>query len=220
MRVEAVVFDMDGVVVDSETYWEGELEEILEAVVPDVDVDPRALVGINVHDQYERLAAEYDLALDRTGYVGLFDRRADEIYGEQAELMEGFDELVDAIGERDRTVGLVTSSLREWVATVFDRFHLDGRFDVVVTAADENVPGKPAPDLYELAAARLGVDPTELLVVEDSANGVAAARAAGAYVIAYAVGPSAELDHSGADEVARDPVDLRRRVLTRLEDAE
>jgi len=216
MSVEAVAFDMDGVVVDSEDYWVEEVEAILAEAVPDADVDPEDVVGINVYDQYELLAAEYDLAVDREGYFDLYDRRARSIYTERAALTEGFHELLDEVRDRDRRVGLVTSSFSQWVTFVFERFDLDGRFDVVVAANEEDVPGKPDPALYVLAADRLGVDPSEMLVVEDSEHGVTAAAAAGAYVVAYAHGASADMDHSAADVVVRDPAALRERVLERL----
>ena len=69
-----------------------------------------------------------------------------------------------------------------WIDIVFETNDLAGRFDAVLSAADEPVPGKPEPDLYERMAERLGVDPAEMVIVEDSSNGVAAAAASGAYV--------------------------------------
>ncbi|GGN16403.1 HAD family hydrolase [Halarchaeum nitratireducens] len=216
MAIEAVVFDMDGVVVDSERYWVAELSEILATAVPGADLAPESVVGINVYDQYELLAADHDIAVTRDEYFDLFDRHATTVYTEKASLTDGFHDLLAEIRARDRPLALVTSSFPNWVEMVFERFDLDDAFDVVVTAAEEDVPGKPEPDLYELAAARLGVAPSDVLVVEDSEHGVAAADAAGAYVVGYQHGVSTDMDHDGADAIATDPETLRARVLDAL----
>ncbi|GAA0298770.1 HAD family phosphatase [Halarchaeum salinum] len=216
MTIEAVVFDMDGVIVDSERYWIEEVAGILATAVPDADIDPESVVGINVYDQYDMLAADYDVAVTREEYFDLFDRHATTVYTEKAMLTDGFHDLLAEIGARDRPVGLVTSSFPNWVELVFERFDLADAFDVVVTAGDEDVPGKPEPDLYELAADRLGVAPSDLLVVEDSEHGVAAADAAGAYVVGYQYGASAGMEHVGADVIATDPETFRTRVLDAL----
>ncbi|GAD51470.1 hypothetical protein MBEHAL_0230 [Halarchaeum acidiphilum MH1-52-1] len=216
MSIEAVVFDMDGVIVDSERYWVAEVAEILDVAVPDADVDPESVVGINVYDQYDLLADEYDVAVTREEYFDLFDRHADTVYTESATLTDGFHDLVAEIRACDLPIGLVTSSFPQWVELVFERFDLGDAFDVVVTAGDEDVPGKPEPDLYELAAGRLGVDPNGMLVVEDSEHGVDAASAAGAHVVGYQHGASADMDHGAADAVATDPDSFRERVLETL----
>ncbi|WP_435095753.1 HAD family hydrolase [Halarchaeum sp. P4] len=218
MTIEAVVFDMDGVVVDSEDYWREETANILAEAVPDADVDPAEVVGINVYDQYELLQeAGHDLAVDREGYFDLYNRHASDLYTEKAALTDGFHDLLADVEARGLPVGLVTSSFPSWVEMVFERFELDPYFDVVVTAGGEDVPGKPEPDLYELAAQRLGVDPTAMLVVEDSEHGVAAASRAGAHVVGYSHGASADMDHSEADAVATSPAEFRERVLARLD---
>ncbi|GGM64608.1 HAD superfamily hydrolase (TIGR01509 family) [Halarchaeum rubridurum] len=216
MAIEAVVFDMDGVVVDSERYWVEELSDILATAVPDADVEPESVVGINVYDQYDLLADEHDVAVTREEYFDLFDQHAATVYTERAALTDGFHDLLAELRARDLPVALVTSSFPNWVDMVFERFDLRDAFDVVVTAAEEDVPGKPEPDLYELAAARLGVAPGDLLVVEDSEHGVAAADAAGAYVVGYQHGASAGMAHDGADVVATDPGAFRARILDAL----
>ncbi|WP_255494066.1 HAD family phosphatase [Halarchaeum sp. CBA1220] len=218
MAIEAVVFDMDGVVVDSEDYWREQIGDILADAVPGAEIDPARVVGINVYDQYDMLEAEgYDLAVDREGYFALYDRYAEELYTEHAALTPGFHDLLDDVAARGLPIGLVTSSFPSWVSSVFERFGLEERFDVVVTAGGEDVPGKPEPDLYELAAERLGVAPEAMLVVEDSEHGVAAATSAGAHVVGYSHGASADMDHSAADAVATSPADLRERVRAGLD---
>jgi len=211
--VAAVVFDMDGVIVDTEQYWVEAEGSILDAALPaGHDVDPHDITGINVHDQYDMLAAEYEMQVDREEYFDGFDSRAEGVY-ERAALMPGFHALLDALRERRCALGLCTSSYPRWIDIVFETHDLDGRFDEVLSAADLSVPGKPEPAVYETIAERLGVAPAEMVVVEDSANGVAAAAASGAYTIAYAANAPDGTNHSPADEVLSDPAALRDRLL-------
>ena len=214
----AVVFDMDGVIVDTEQYWIEAEAEILDTALPDGhDVDPRDITGINVHDQYDLLAAEHDLPASQEAYFDCFDREAEGVY-ERAALLDGFQDLLDAIRARSAPIGLATSSYPRWIDIVFDRHDLDGRFDEVLSAANLDGPGKPEPLIYETIAERLGVAPEALLVVEDSENGIAAAASAGAHTIAYAAhGTGDGVDRSPAADVVASPSELRDRVLALLD---
>jgi HAD superfamily hydrolase (TIGR01509 family) len=217
--VRAVVFDMDGVIVDSERYWEGVMEAVIEEAVTDSDVTPADLTGVNVLDQHAMLAERDAVSVDRDAYFDLYDRKARSIYTERASLMDGFHHLLDALRDRGLALALVTSSFPEWVEMVFERFDLDGRFDAVVSAAELDRPGKPEPDIYEHAAAELGVDPGECVVVEDSESGATAAHRAGAYVVGYQPDPDSGQDLSVADEVVGGPEELRERLLAVVGDA-
>ncbi len=212
--MKAVIFDMDGVIVQSEEHWRPAMERILEASVADAEsVDPSTLVGINVLEQYDVLAADHDLTVTRDEYFELYDEQAATVLGEQAELLDGFRDLVAELRDRGLRIGLATSSFPGWVDIVMDRFELADGFDAVVTAMDIDGPGKPEPHIYEHTADRLGVDPTEAVVVEDSTNGVLGASRAGAYTIGYQPAGGSDQDHSAADAVAEGPADLRRTLL-------
>jgi HAD superfamily hydrolase (TIGR01509 family) len=211
--VAAVVFDMDGVIVDTEQYWVQEERDILAAALPaGHGVDPHDITGINVHEQYEMLSADHEMQVSQDEYFDLFDSKAESVYA-RADLMPGFHDLLDALDERDLPLGVCTSSYPRWIDIVFETNDLTARFDAVLSAADEPVPGKPEPDLYERMADRLGVAPSEMVVVEDSSNGVAAAAASGAYTIAYAATAHDGVDHSPADEVVETPAALSERLL-------
>lgn len=214
----AVVFDMDGVIVDTEQYWVQAEVGILEAALPaGHDVDPHDITGINVHEQYEMLAEAYELQVSQSEYFDLFDREAEGVY-EQADLMPGFHDLLDAIEARDVPLGLATSSYPRWIDIVFETHDLNGRFDEVLSAADLDGPGKPDPLIYETVADRLGVDPGDVIVIEDSENGIAAAAGSGGTTLAYAPrGTDDGTDRSPADEVLTDPAALREAILDRLE---
>lgn len=216
----AVIFDMDGVIVDTERYWKDVIERVIDELIVDGDdLEPTDLIGINVHDQYDRLREEgYDLTVDSADeYFDFYDAHAEAVYTEHADLMPGFHDLLDDLDDRDLPLAVCTSSYPHWVEMAFDRFELNDRFDTVVSAADLDIPGKPEPDIYEVTMDRLGVTADEAVIVEDSENGIRAADRSGAYVIAYEADEAGEMDTSAADEVATSASDLRERLLDALD---
>lgn len=216
--MDAVLFDMDGVIVDSEDYWvERERDELLPAVVEE-DVPVAEITGMNYREIYDYLDANYTVRVDREDYIERFEEIARGIYTDRAELMSGFRVLLTDLDDRWVTTAIVSSSPPDWIGTVLDRFDLDG-FDAIVSADHIDGPGKPDPAIYEHAAAELGVAPEDCVVVEDSEHGVAAARAAGTYTLAYETPTNEDHDHSAADEIVSGPEELRERLLA-LHDAD
>lgn len=183
MTVEAVVFDLDGVLVDSEPVW----EEVRRGLVaerhgrwpPDTQ---RRLMGMSTAEWSRYLATELgvDLAPDevaRTVIARMVDR-----YRERLPLLPGAQGAVERLATRWR-LGLASSSPRRLIDVVLDDAGLSDCF--AVTLSTEDVPrGKPAPDVYLEAARRLGVRPGRCAAVEDSTNGLRSARAAGCRVVA------------------------------------
>lgn len=208
MDVKAVLFDMDGVIVDSERYWHEEEQTILARAVPGADVALDEITGMNVLDQYDYLEETYGVAVSKEDYFNLYDSRADRIYGDRVTLMDSFHEMLEEARERDVKTAVVSSSFRRWIRLVMDRFDLHDCFDAVVSAEDIDGPSKPDPHIYRHAAAELGVAPERCVVVEDSRNGVKAANAADMYCIGFDSGA----DIAEADAVAATPSELRERL--------
>jgi len=206
--MDAVCFDMDGVLVDSEDYWiELEREHVLPTVVPDEDVPIEEVTGIFYEELYDILAAKYDVAVSYEEFVSLYDGAAEEIYGENVDLTPGVRDLIEELRAAGVPVAMVTASPPEWYRIVLDRFDLADLFDTVVSAADLNGPGKPEPAIYERAAGELDVDPADALAVEDSHHGTTAAMRAGMTVVSFGVG-AAEGDDERADLLADSPEEL------------
>ncbi|MFW6018392.1 MAG: HAD family hydrolase [Halapricum sp.] len=212
----AVLFDMDGVVIDSELYWpEMEAERLFPEVVPDQDVDPAEVMGMNYREIYDYLAEHYEVAVGRDRHIEVFEDIAEEIYGERANLMDGFEELLADIQAGGIDVGLVTSSPPAWIEIVIERFGLDGHFDAIVSA--ENVPnGKPEPDVYRRALDELTADPDSAVAVEDSTTGAKAARAAGIRCLGY-TGVHDGIDPDVVDAVVSGPEQLRTVLFEHFE---
>jgi len=197
-----VCFDMDGVLVDSEDYWHAaEREEILPRVLADGADSPELdeVTGMYYGEIYDYLAEHYEVVVDKDEFMTLYDETAESIYGERVELLSGAREFVDELRDAGVPVALVSSSPRDWIEVVLDRFDL--AFDLIAPAEEFDGPGKPEPGLYEEAIRDMGGTVDRAVAVEDSENGVLAATRSGAYTIAVRDDHNAATDLSAADEV-------------------
>lgn len=184
-KMDAVLFDMDGVLVDSVDLWTDVRREVLEEALGIRGFDVTRFVGMNVRDEHALLETEYDLDVSVDEYQEHIDSQSEIIYGERVELLRGVEDVFAAARSPPILLGIVSASDRHRVETVCERFDLDSMFDVVVGADDIDGLSKPAPDLYEHAIERLAVSPSETVVVEDSHHGVEAAKRAGCYCLQY-----------------------------------
>ncbi|NYF56546.1 HAD family hydrolase [Micromonospora purpureochromogenes] len=183
MTVDAVVFDLDGVIVDSEPVW----EEVRRAYVaahggtwqPDTQ---RRLMGMSTGEWADHLSGE--LGVDRdagqvaTEVVEEMTRR----YARHVPLIDDADRVVRGVATR-WPLGLASSSPTRLIAAALTAMDLTDAFRVTLST-EETARGKPAPDVYLAVADRLGVDPARCVAVEDSSNGVRSAAAAGMRVVA------------------------------------
>ncbi|MEV4493314.1 HAD family phosphatase [Micromonospora coxensis] len=183
MTVDAVIFDLDGVIVDSEPVW----EEVRRAYVaahggtwqPDTQ---RRLMGMSTGEWAAYLSGE--LGVDRTAgqvateVVEEMTRR----YARRVPLIDGADAVVRRMAAR-WPLGLASSSPTRLIAAALAATDLAAAFRVTLST-EETARGKPAPDVWLAVAERLGVDPTRCVAIEDSSNGVRSAAAAGMRVVA------------------------------------
>lgn len=215
--MRAVLFDMDGVLVDSEDYWVTfEREELLPRVVPDEDVAVAEITGMNYREIYDYLDGEYDVAVSREEFLETFESFAHDLYTERVSLLDGLHDLLAELDERGVRTAIVSSSPHEWIDLVLARFDLERSFDAVISADDVDGPGKPAPDVFEYAADELGASIEKCVVVEDSENGVEAAARAGATTVAFRIDAHDDLDLGRADVVVDTPAKLQGVILRNL----
>ncbi|WP_433626145.1 HAD family hydrolase [Halomicrococcus sp. NG-SE-24] len=209
---DAVLFDMDGVIVDSEDYWVDIEEQTIFPQVLETTVSADEITGMNYREIYDYLDEHYETTVEKSEFVDIYDEAAEDVYGEHAALMDGFQDIVADLRADGVDVALVSSAPHAWIDVVLERFDLD--FDAVVSAEDVDAPGKPGPAIYEHAAERLGHRPSACVAVEDSENGVEAAVRAGADCVGYRNGAK-KLDLSAADAVVSTPEALREQLFTR-----
>jgi len=210
----AVLFDMDGVIVDSERYWhDAQPEHIFPATLAGEYPDLDETTGMNYKEIYDYLDANYEPKISKEEFIDIFDETARGIYRECVSLLDGFHDLRDDLAANEVTVSIVTSAPPAWHEIVTERF--DIAVAETISAEDIDGEGKPAPDVYEHAADVLDIDPADCLVVEDSKNGVEAGKRAGMVVIAYRTGPNSETDLSAADVVADGSEELHAEIRRR-----
>lgn len=210
---EAICFDMDGVLVQSEDHWVAiQRERILPTVAPEDDIPLSAITGRDYTEVYPDLDAEYDLAVSREEYERLFAEAGREIYREHATMLSGVDDLLSSLRDAGVSLSLTTSAPWDWIDVIEDRFGLLHHFDAAVSAGDIDGPGKPEPDIYERGAAELGVDPADCWAVEDSTAGARAAVRAGMTVVGFR-GDGEDTDLSMVEYVVEDAEELRALLL-------
>ena len=181
--IEAVVFDMDGVLIQSEEVW----DEVREAYVRerggryDAEVQ-RALMGMSSTEWSQYLHEVAGVPDDPQAINEEVVRRMLERYREQLPLIDGAVEAVQRLAGR-YPLGLASSSNRPLIDAVLELAGLTEYFRATVSS-EEVARGKPAPDVYLEAARRLGVAPERSAAVEDSHGGIRSAKAAGMRVIA------------------------------------
>jgi pseudouridine 5'-phosphatase len=208
-RLSAVVFDLDGLIVNSEDVYEQADVEVLRRRGKVYDGELRAkMMGrptaeslramIEWHaleDTVELLEAERSLLRDKLLKISL-------------DAMPGLHGLLHFLEAAGVPKAIATSGHRSYAADVLGRLDLHTRFEFVLTSEDVT-HGKPAPDVYQLAAARLGLRPSETMVLEDSVNGCLAGVSAGAFTVAVPNRHTRDYEFAGVEFVAETLADPR-----------
>ena len=216
--VTGVVFDLDGVIIDSEHLWEQSWRSYAASRGSTwTHDDTIAVQGMSSPEWSAYLAvlvgdpdAASEVADFCVGYL------IDQMAVGEGDMIDGARELLESVSARVR-IALASSAPRRAIDAVLARHALSDLF--TATVSSEEVPrGKPSPDVYLEAVRRLGIEPSDGLAIEDSSNGIRSAHAAGLVVVAipnptYPPHPDAA---ALAQHVALDHVDARRFVLSTL----
>ncbi len=191
---------MDGVLVDSECHWKVVECEFLASLVPTWNHDwQQRIIGMSLVDVHRLLVEQHNCTLSRSELVEFYQPKAREVYGEQSTLLPGAYEFVECVRSSGMKTALASSSPRNWIEIVLSRFDLHEQFDQVVSSDDVAGVGKPSPQIYLEVSRRLGCEPERCVAVEDSKNGVLAAKLAGMLCIGFRNGANATQDLSQAD---------------------
>jgi HAD superfamily hydrolase (TIGR01509 family) len=183
--VAAVIFDMDGVLVDTEHLWDEVRAELIhdwDGI--DVPGTQEALMGMSAPEWSQYLHDIVGLRPSPTEINEEVVRRMLARYAVELPVVSGAMEAVTALHRQGVPLAVASSSNRPLIDGVLEELNATALFTVTVSS-EEAGRGKPAPDVYLEAARLLGVDPRRCVAVEDSANGIRAGHAAGMRVIAF-----------------------------------
>jgi HAD superfamily hydrolase (TIGR01509 family) len=223
MTLDAVVFDFDGLVIDSEwAIYETACAAFAEHG-HDLTVEAwSTIVGLGDDDE----EASWAILCEAMG-IGAFDREAfsatyaaqDRSNRDALPLLPGVEVLVDSLVAAGVPIGIASSSSLDWLDRHLGRLGLAPRFGAVVGADVVGGVGKPRPDVYLRACADLGADPTRSVALEDSDHGVTAAKAAGMVAVAVPGRLTSTHDFTVADLTVSSLADLTVPQLEALVDA-
>jgi HAD superfamily hydrolase (TIGR01509 family) len=203
--VRALLLDFDGTMLETESSsygsWRALLAEHGYELTPETwsaavgtigGVDPIALLEEHLGTTVDREA------LEKRARAQHMQTLSEETF------RPGIQELVDDARERGVRTAIVTSASRWWVESHLERLGLEDEWDLIVSADRDPSRAKPAPVLYLEAARELDVRPEEAVAIEDSPNGVKAARRAGMQVVAFPNPITAAMDLTEADAIVED----------------
>jgi len=181
---EAVIFDMDGVLIDSEPLWKIAMENVFNSIgYPLTKKDFQKTVGLRIDEVIEYW-------FEHIGWNGKSTKEVEneivqqmiELIQKNGEPLEGVIETLDYLRANNFKIGLGTSSYSILIDTVLNTLNISEKFDFTHSAENEQY-GKPHPAVYLSVAERLCVLPKKCLVIEDSLNGIIAGKAAGMKVV-------------------------------------
>ncbi len=184
--LKSVIFDMDGVILDSEPIH----LEVDKMVLKECDFDATdeiliKYIGMSNPDMWKDLKKKYSLKPSVEELLELQKKLKIKVYEEtKLEAIKGINELLDDLVENKIMISLASSSPRYFIEAVLNKLLIRDYFKFVISG-EEVEKGKPYPDIFLKTAEKLGINPEECVVIEDSKNGVRAAIAAGMKCIGY-----------------------------------
>ena len=210
--IEAVVFDMDGVLLDSEPIWRAVERDVFgDLGIHVTDDDLRETMGVRIADVVARWHRRHPWAEPSVDEVAdTVVERVARTVEENGALHPGVREAIERFEGAGVRLALASSSPMRLIRAVLRMGRLEDRFEVTVTAEDDE-RGKPHPDVYLRAAEALGVAPERCLAIEDSINGVRSAKAAGMLCVAVPA-PDNDASFDEADLVLGSLEELDDRV--------
>lgn len=195
---KAFIFDMDGVMLDSESYWQKE-----NRIFPEIS---KQTMGQSMKNIYQ-IALKHGYNHPYAQFFKAYDQQAVKIYS-RAPLTSNLPQLFQKLIKAHFRLGLVSASPIKWINYVLARLPQPNIFNVIISINDSDLPSKPAPDGYLEAMKQLHVNPAETIILEDSGYGVQSAKASGAYTICLTEHWPKNYSAPGADRYIKNLVQL------------
>lgn len=201
MKFKAVIFDMDGILIDSEIHW----HEVEKQIWEDCNIEftehfRKKILGKKLSDIID-IAATFNQKLSVSEIHSIFDKHAKSVYGKMSNVMPGVNDLLQKFHASNIKMAIASSSKQEWIDIVLNRFGYAEMFNVLSSAESLGVVGKPNPAVYNVTIERLGLKGKDVIVFEDTSVGTQAAKASGAYVVSVPDDRWSHGDFSMADKI-------------------
>ena len=182
---KAFIFDMDGVLVNSEQVWIKYENNLLERILgKDLSQQIGSTIGVSVNLVYDKARA-LGFSMTRQDFQKIYDGVASVVYKEVT-ITKGVGQLVEFLVKKDFKIALVSSSAQSWINQVLQRLAFKDRFEIVISVNDRrDLKPKPSPDGYLETIERLQSTPDKTIIIEDSNAGIVAAKASGAFTVAF-----------------------------------
>lgn len=200
VRFDAILWDLDGTLVDSEPLHRRAILQVLDQFgVDSARLEPRDFVGRGERDFWAHAREKFELAATVLDLVDRKDSRYAELVRGELRVMPGAHQALDAFRARDVAMAIASGSSPRAIGAAVAAVNLGRYFRLLLSSLDPEVPrSKPHPDVFLAAARRLGAEPARCLVIEDAEWGVRAANAAGMPVVAIPNPWTRDHDLSGA----------------------
>ena len=203
--IKAVIFDMDGVLVNSEKLKSLAWKNILEKLgIKDGDIWEKQFIGMPRIYLCRKAVSEFSLSLKPEELAEMKKTTYKEMAKNHVEPVQPAIDFLKSLPREKVKIGLATSTDREIVLGQLDMIGLSNHFDAIMCGEDDVKRNKPYPDIYLLAAEKLNIRPEQCVAIEDSGPGVESAKSAGMKCIAYRNPDSGKQDLSKADLIIDD----------------
>ncbi len=216
MKLSAVIFDLNGTILDDEDEYGRAFAEVLKSLGVEVESNFPHTRGIGVKENWPIFRVKYKFQSEKTDDQLALETQ--EAYLKQItniSVRPGFDELLDTLKQNNIHVALATSNTWETTDKILDIIGLTGEFEVVTTR-EEVILNKPDPQIFTVTADKLGVDREDCLVIEDAGAGVTAAREAGMRVVALVDEEKITPEIEKADKVVESFSDIKFKEIELL----
>jgi HAD superfamily hydrolase (TIGR01509 family) len=199
-NLKATIFDMDGVLVDSEMHWVKVESELYPNLGVKYNDDfQQDILGLSLRDLIILIQEKYNPKLTKDELYFYYNQAAEKVYKKFCNLRPGVFDFLNDLKDRNIIMTIASSAPQNWIDMMLDRFDLHDMFKYIYSAETMNIPGKPDPAIYNKMITDLGINKDEAVIFEDSFSGFTSALNSGANVVVAIDKRWCTADYSDAD---------------------
>ena len=217
--IKAAIYDLDDLMVNSITLHEKAWDVLLATYslhTSDIPEDLRSsFVGRRVIDIADEIISYFHLPVNPKDFYQQRQQIFLKLVADQLQTMPGLVESLELFRNNGMKIALASSGMVEYINLVLKKFDIEKFFDIIITG-DDVQKGKPDPETYHIACQKLGLPPTDCLVLEDATAGIASAKAAGCKCIAIINKFTLSQDLSQADLILNSLIELNLSIINSL----